>query len=289
MVFSKVVEAGNYRLASESLNVTPSALSQTISSLEHSLGVPLFDRLGKKLVLTEIGEKIQKEFQLHHSALSRGLARIAGRSQHYSGLIRIGAYLEFAKFQLAPVLATFQKKYPDVQIKLVFDTPSRLHKLLEAHKLDFCFSIFPERNSQLIQSKPIYQEELVFIAPERMLDSKPTYLDVMATPMIEYYFNHQPIRRWLTLHYKKKPKDIPVRTFAATAEMVLALVQQGLGVGVIPEYLLRTNASKSVSICRPTEKKLVDHIWMLQLKGQHQTPILKAFTDSLNQKFNSKI
>jgi DNA-binding transcriptional LysR family regulator len=88
-VFSKVVEAGNYRLASELLNVTPSALSQTITSLEHSLGIPLFHRFGKKLVLTEMGGMIQHEFQKHHTSLTQALGRIAGKND-LSGLIHVG-------------------------------------------------------------------------------------------------------------------------------------------------------------------------------------------------------
>lgn len=280
-VFSKVVEAGNYRLASEQLNVTPSALSQTITSLEHSLGVPLFHRFGKKLVLTETGQRIQKEFRTHHSALTQALGKIAGSSERVSGLIHVGAYLEFAKFRLAPILTAFQKKYPHVQVKLVFDTPSRLHRMLEANKLDVCFSIYPEHDSKLIQSKPIFQNELLLIAPHGRLSERPKYEDILQAPMIEYYFNHQLIRRWLELHFKKKPKQLPVRTYAATAEMVLALVQEGLGIGMVPEYLLQSQSPGAVTVIRPTPRKLIDHIWILQLKAREKTPALAAFSSEV--------
>lgn len=273
-VFSKVVEAGSYRLASEVLNVTPSALSQTITSLEHSLGVPLFHRFGKKLVLTETGEKIQREFKQHHSSFTQALGRIAGQNHQISGLVQVGAYLEFAKFQLSPVLTAFQKKYPDVQVKMVFDTPTRLHRLLEENKLDLCFSIYPERNSPLIESKPIYREELVLVAPPGQLSERPSYEEIVATPMIEYYFNHQPIRRWLELHFRKRPKHLPIRTFASTAEMVLALIQQGLGIGMVPEFLLHARPVKPVTVCRPTARRLTDNIWMLHLKKRAGEPAI---------------
>jgi DNA-binding transcriptional LysR family regulator len=287
LIFSKVVEAGNYRLASEILNVTPSALSQTITSLEHSLGVPLFHRFGKRLVLTEIGESIQREFQTHHQSLTLALGRIANKEDQVSGLIHVGAYLEFAKFQLAPVLTTFQKKHPDVQVKLVFDTPSRLHRMLEENRLDVCVSIYPERDSKLIQSKPIYREELLLVAPHGMLSERPSFEEIMASPMIEYYFNHQPIRRWLTLHFKKKPKNIPIRTFGASAEMVFALIQEGLGIGMVPEYLLRSKVSKAMTICRPTPRKLMDNIWMLHLKAREKSAALAAFLEEVQKAFDS--
>jgi DNA-binding transcriptional LysR family regulator len=286
VVFMKVVEAGNYRLASELLNVTPSALSQTISSLEHSLGIPLFHRFGKRLVLTQTGEMIQREFRQHHTSLTQALGRIAGKND-LSGLIHVGAYLEFAKFQLAPVLTAFQKKHPGVQVKLVFDTPSRLHQMLEQSKLDVCFSIYPERDSKLIESKPIYREELVLVAPHGQLSERPSFDEIIASSMIEYYFNHQPIRRWLALHFKKRPKRLPIRTFAATAEMVLSLIQEGLGIGVVPEYLLQTRLSHAVTICRPTTQKLMDNIWMLQLKtGENE--LIEKFTSDVQNAFMSK-
>jgi DNA-binding transcriptional LysR family regulator len=289
LIFSKVVEAGNYRLASEVLNVTPSALSQTITSLEHSLGIPLFHRFGKRLVLTETGEKIQREFQSHHRSLLQVFGRIANKDAQVSGLIHVGAYLEFAKFQLAPVLTAFQKKHPDVQVKLVFDTPSRLHKMLEENKLDICFSIYPERDSKLIQSKPIYREELLLVAPQGMLSERASFEEIIVSPMVEYYFNHQPIRRWLTLHFKKKPKDIPIRTFGASAEMVLALIQEGLGVGMVPEYLLQSKLLKAVTVCRPTSRKLMDNIWMLHLKGRAKSVALAAFLEEVQKAFQSSV
>ncbi len=280
-VFSRIVEAGNYRKASEALHVTPSALSQTIASLEHSLGIPLFHRVGKKLVLTDSGARIQREFQLHHSQFSHALARIAGKERQVSGLIRVGAYLEFAKFQLSPVLAAFLKRHPEVQVKLAFDTPSRLHRMLEAGKLDLCFSIYPERGNKRIESRPIYHEELLLVAPKGMLEARPTCAQVMAAPMIEYYFNHQPLKRWLALHFNRKPKRLPIRAFGASAEMVLALIQENLGAGIVPEYLLKGKTLKSLVICRPTPRKLMDHIWMLQLKGADKPLALQRFAKAI--------
>jgi len=285
-IFSQVVEAGNYRLASELLHVTPSALSQTITSLEHSLGIPLFHRFGKRLVLTEMGAMIHREFQQHHSALKQALGRIAGKND-LSGIVRVGAYLEFAKFQLAPVLTTFQKNNPEVQVKLVFDTPSRLHRMLEENKLDLCFSIYPERDSRIIESTPIYREELVLVAPEGQLGERASFEEIVASPMVEYYFNHQPMRRWLALHFRKRPKNLPIKTFAATAEMVLSLIQEGLGIGIVPEYLLQTSLTKRVQICRPTQKKLMDSIWMLKVKSAEKE-VVEEFSKEILRVYSSR-
>ncbi|MFZ4404889.1 MAG: LysR family transcriptional regulator [Pseudobdellovibrionaceae bacterium] len=286
-VFSQVVESGSYRLAAEVLNVTPSALSQSITTLEHSLGLALFHRIGKKLVLTEQGQQIASAFRQQHQGFTEALRRITQKEDQLSGMIHIGAYLEFAKFRLAPLVTEFQKQHPQVQIKWVFDTPSRLHSLLDSGKLDLCFSIYPVRESPLILSQPIYKEELLLLAPAGMLGEKPKYEEVMSHPMIEYYFNHQPIRRWLSLHYKKKHKHLPICTYAATAEMVLTLIQEGLGIGMVPSYALQNTllANKKIHICRPTAKQCVDYIWMLQLKNRPALSALQVLIEQIQTKW----
>lgn len=278
--FCKIVESGGYRTASEVLNVTPSALSQTMTSLEYSLGFPLFQRVGRRLITTSSGEKLYREFQIHHLGFIQALQGLSKKQDQISGLLKIGSYLEFAKLQLTPVLNGFLKKHANVQVKLVFDTPTRLHQLLQEGKLDLCFSIFPSREIKSVESKRVYMEELVLVSPAHTLDESPSYEDVISSPIVEYYFNHQPIRGWLALHFKKTPKNLRVRTYAGTAEMVLALVKEGLGIGVVPRYLLSSvEAQRGIKICRPTQRKFIDHIWMLQAKGSDKNVVHKLFSN----------
>jgi len=142
-VFCQVIESGNYQRASEALHVTPSALSQTITNLEHSLGFALFDRRGRRLVPTKDGLKLHQEFRQSQAGLIQALRQMKGRQTEVSGTLRIGAYLEFAKSKLTVLLKDFIQEFPDANIKMVFDSPSRLHKLLDGGQLDLCLSIFP--------------------------------------------------------------------------------------------------------------------------------------------------
>ncbi len=276
-VFCQVVDSGNnYQRASEVLNVSPSALSQTISGLEASLGFQLFDRLGKKLALTKRGLRIHKEFRQSQASLQRALQEMKEVPEKIGGLLKVGSYLEFAKAQLSPVIAEFVRQHPSVQIKLVFDTPSRLQSMVAQGQLDLCFSIFPAQETKMINSKSICQEELVLIAKRGLLPDSPTYDQLMRVPIIEYYFNHQPICRWLALHYQKRPKKVPANILASTAEMVLSLVREGAGIGVVPAYLVK-DAEADLRIVRPTKKRLIDHIWLLERAAGDKTSAHSAF------------
>ena len=277
-VFCQVVESGNFRRAGEVLNVTPSALSQSIAQLEHALGFDLFDRVGRRLKATDKGVKLHREFRSSQASLVSALEDLTGGSEKVSGPLRVGAYLEFAKSRLAPQLARFTSAHPGVQVKMTFDSPSRLQKLLEEGHLDLCFSIYPAREKKRIRSEKIYQQELVLVSPPSLLPPQATFEEVMAAPIVDYYMSHQLIRRWIDLHFQKRPKQPPIRIFAATAEMVLALVQEGAGAGVVPAYLAK---GRSVRVVRPTSKRLEDFIWLLSRASAKEPGLIRAFRSEM--------
>lgn len=282
-IFCQIVEAGNYRRASEVLNVTPSALCQTITSLEHSLGVALFDRRGRRLVPTERGLRIHREFAQAQSGFLQTLRDMKIRQAEVSGTLRVGAYLEFAKSRLTPMMKEFIRDFPAANLKMAFDSPSRLQQLLDRGDLDLCLSIFPASQKKRIRSSILCEEELVLIAQA----GSRTIEQILSQPIIDYYFNHQLIARWMRLHFPKHPKKIPVRIFAATAEMVVALVNDGAGIGVVPAYLVSgMEAQKNLRIIRPTPKRLTDYVWLLERVQQDRSGVHTAFRTNLLRHFN---
>lgn len=285
-VFCQVIESGNYQRASEVLHVTPSALSQTVTGLEATLGFALFERRGRRLVPTAKGLRLHREFRRRERDLLQVVNELGDEGGQVSGLLRIGAYLEFGKARLTAPMKSFIEDYPAAHIKTVFDAPSRLQELLLAGQLDLCFSIFPAAENRALQSTALAEEELVLIAAAGRLSETPGFDEIMATPIIDYYFNHQPIRRWLALHYGKRPKKIPVRIFASTAEMVLALVKEGAGVGVVPRYLV--DGQKAIRIVRPTARKLTDFVWLLERAGPPASPVTAAFRARVLAHFKSE-
>lgn len=287
-VFCQVVDSGNYRLASEALNVTPSALSQTIKLLEHSLGGALFHRVGKRLVPTQSGLVLHKEFRRTHADFLRSIQGL-GESRNVSGLLHVGAYLEFAKYRLSPLIAPFREKFPASQLKFSFDSPSRLQRLLETGRLDVCFSIYPSQEARTIDSRPVYHQELVLIAPEGLLPESPSLERLLEIPVVDYYLNHQPIRRWVYLHYRKRPKKIPIAVYAASAEMVLSLVSAGVGIGVVPKFLLESGEKRRVQVIRPTARQCLDHIWLLEKKSAAKRSALHdAFVRHVNRGLSAR-
>lgn len=119
--FHIVAEAGSFTHAGTALNLSQSAISRQISSLENSLDVKLFQRHARGLVLTEAGELLSDTARKIFSTLSTLEGRLADSKSQPSGSIRITAPGFLGSTWLVPKLSKLHEKYPDLQLNLLFD------------------------------------------------------------------------------------------------------------------------------------------------------------------------
>jgi DNA-binding transcriptional LysR family regulator len=117
--FLATAEAGSLSAAARRLDLTQPTLSRQVAALEAELGVALFERIGKKLVITEAGESL-----LHHAramgeaALAMNLAA-TGRAEAIEGPVTISATDGYAAYVLPPILARIRSQAPQVTLVLV--------------------------------------------------------------------------------------------------------------------------------------------------------------------------
>ena len=284
--FCSVIEHHGFKKASEDLNLTRSAISQSISGLENSLGFALFHRVGRRLIPTEKGEALYAQFHGYQLQLQKTLTGL-GKPQHkVEGLVRLGAYFEFAKNRLMPCISEFLQTYPDVEIQFTFDSPTRLESLLLENRIDMAFSIYPQKNAGT-QSIQLLEQELVLIAPKGWIGNSFSAQELLALPIIDYFRSHLVLQRWLKFHFNYLPRKIPVKIFAASSEMVLKLVEQGLGIGMVPLYLLDSLPTNStIEIYRPGKNKLLDYIWLNELKQNFNNTAHHAFSKMVSNHFS---
>ncbi|MGG2015568.1 LysR family transcriptional regulator [Bacillus sp. S10(2024)] len=162
--FIIVAESGGFTRAGERLGYTQSTITNHIQSLEEAIGSPLFDRLGKKIVLTEVGEHMlsyaQKILALSNEALES--SQMNGKP---SGTIRIGANESLMIYRLPVILYEFKKKYPQVHIILQPSESQELHNELKSGKFDFALFTNPEKLGVDIVTRSLVRETIVLVAP----------------------------------------------------------------------------------------------------------------------------
>ena len=119
--FAAIADAGGFARAAVRLNLSQPALSRQIHALEAELGVPLFDRIGRRVQLTSEGEDLLgRSRRLLADAESLG-ERARSLKTGQTGILRIGATPQVIENLLADFLAGYGRRHPGVEIHLVED------------------------------------------------------------------------------------------------------------------------------------------------------------------------
>lgn len=114
--FEAVARLGSFADAAVELNLTPSAVSYQVRTLEDRLGMPLFVRLNRAIALTEAGETLAPEVREAFARLRAGIGRLSADTPENVLVVSTGP--SFAAKWLAPRLFTFMDRHPDIELRL---------------------------------------------------------------------------------------------------------------------------------------------------------------------------
>ncbi|KAA0592461.1 LysR family transcriptional regulator [Azospirillum lipoferum] len=224
-----VAEHGSIVRAAEILHCVPSNITNRIKQLEMDLGVTLFIRKGRGLVITPSGE-ILLGYAIKILAFCEEARRALGPFSEPSGILRIGAIESAATGRLPTVLSKFHRDYPRVRMQFNTGTWQQLINDVVEHKLDGAI-IATKSDHPDILYEDIHREPLVLIAsPSAGKISGPQDLKgkniYMWPPGCPY---RQSLERWL--NEQQVAVDI---TSIASYGTILGCVISGAGVSLVP-------------------------------------------------------
>lgn len=161
-VFLEVAKHLSFTRASKELYISQPAISKHIQELESAYNVQLFSRQGGKIGLTRQGEI----FREHASGIIEGYNRLACEmemlSGSFSGNMRIGASTTIAQYLMAPLMADFINKFPDVKCTLVTGNSEQIEEALRQHKIDLGL-VEGNRRSPELKYQHFAKDELVLV------------------------------------------------------------------------------------------------------------------------------
>lgn len=235
-IFHAVADAGSLTHAGEALHLSQSAVSRQIRALEENLNTTLFHRHARGLILTEQGELLFDATSAMNKRLDTASARIRDSEEEVFGELRVTTTIGFGTLWLAPRLPAFYEKYPDLIIDL----------MLEERVLDL-----PMREADVaIRMKEPSQADLIrrrLMSVRMRLYATQSYLDAMGVPeTMEDLANHRLISQATSSAQVNAGAALvqKLTTYAVSSRLtvnnyfgVLQGVLQGLGVGVLPDYV----------------------------------------------------
>lgn len=161
-IFYEVGKELNMTKVAEKLYVSQPSVSQTINDLERDLQVKLFDRIGKRLYLTEEGKVFLNYVRRILNIYDEAVNVIKEMNKVQRGKLKIGASTTIGIYILPDIIGAFSKKYPNIDISIIVENTKNIVKLLEENRLDIAFVEGPV-HSEEIEVEKFCDDELVFI------------------------------------------------------------------------------------------------------------------------------
>ncbi len=163
-IFAAVCDTMNMTLAADRLFISQSAVSQAISELECHYGVRLFERLSKKLYLTQAGQKLLG--YARHMIRMNAEAENDMKALCQSGTVRVGASVTVGAHVLPGIVLQFHKTNPSVGVEVIEDNTAKIEALIRKDEIDIGL-VEGETADPDIVSRAFMEDELVLICSPR--------------------------------------------------------------------------------------------------------------------------
>jgi len=278
--FVAVAERLNFSRAAESLHVAQPAISQQIHSLEKELGEPLFERVGKRVQLTDAGQALLPHARLILSATEAARNEIRDRGKLLKGTVKLGAPPTVSGHLLPARLTSFEKKYPGLDVRLREAGTDTLLKLVEQGQLDLAV-VSTDLLPANIDSQPFLEEPyVVAVSAKHPLSHGATVsMTTLADDSFILFPDGYKLREVTLSACRAAGFEPHIALDGGSMQSALQFVAAGLGVAVVPQLAL-TNA-KGIVALTIADQTLVRTLGLVWRKGQYLSPAARALREFL--------
>jgi len=266
----------NFTRAAEACNVSQPSLTVAIKKLEDEFGGPLFHREGRRILLSELGQRLFPFIR----EMAEQLETVRQAAEDFRLLkqvpLRIGIMTTIGPMRLSNLLATFKEQYPGVELGVHEGTLEELQEELEEGHLDMAVLHAPNGHMPVARAMPLYRERYVVIIrpghPFERLDTvslkdthQKSYVDRLACEFRE-----------TVMHVCGENRIELYANFRSEREdWVQGMVMAGMGFAFMPEY----SVTHSGILRRPLVDPSVEReVCLVTIAGRQLSPAGQAFS-----------
>ncbi len=238
-IFHSAAQAGSFTHAGEALNMSQSAVSRQVSALEQDLGVPLFHRHARGLLLTEQGELLYRTAREVLMKLEAVQSRLTDTREKPSGTLRVTTTVGLGSTWLTSRLHEFIDLYPDMDLRLIFDNDELDLSMREA---DVAIRLRQPTQPDLIQRKLFTVHFHLYAAPAYLQRfGSPKTVEELDDHRIIIFGEHAPAylrdMNWLETAGLPPGQSRRVVLRINNVMAIKRAVQRGIGIAILPDYL----------------------------------------------------
>lgn len=239
--FVAAAEAGTFAAAAREERLSVSAISQKVRALEAQLGIPLFERLGRRVRLTGAGGTLLETLKEEFARIDGALAGVAEDFTQVRGRVAVGSPRTFGRYWLRPRLPPVLSSYEALQVNVEFDVPSMLERRLVDGALDLVILVRPAELPG-VETVQLARETFVAVASAAYVSrwGQPRTLADFQAQRWAVFDRDLPMHApWWRASFGPKAA-LPTRIVSSVAslEELLGLAEAGVVVTVLPDYLV---------------------------------------------------
>ena len=243
--FLAAAETGGFSSAARRCAVTQPSLSQQIAKLEAELETPLFDRLPRRVRLTEAGRRLQRYARRILDDIEQAKRHVAETPGEVTGRLALGAIPTMAPFILPKVLRSFLRKYPGVELTLFEEVTERLLDRLASGHLDLAVLSMPAQRARILVETLFDEPMLVALRSDHPLARKRRlrWSDLSGERILVLQEMHclgTQVAGFCQRH--RAATDIVFR--GDQLATIRELVAQGMGLSMIPQMAANADTSR---------------------------------------------
>ncbi|HAE16737.1 MAG TPA: transcriptional regulator [Erysipelotrichaceae bacterium] len=284
-------------IAAQKLSVTQSAISQHLTKLEKSLGVPLFNRTNSEWTLTEEGRLYLDMAREIVRLEERTLAAISERTGSGSGTVRLGLTMGRGPDMFIHIYPDFHREFPQVHLEPMELSTVRMQEEIRKGNIDLGIITLPEHQKNTDTYIDLSEEQIYLCLP----DSYPVPSSVNTSEPYPYFpietLKYEPFVliyrestwRWAIDQILNKAKFMPDVLFeTASCRTILAMIQAGMCIGFLPEYYVKSKPEGirvfrlpdsprlKVSACHRSDSAMTSaEQYLIRLAGEYFRDTLK--------------
>lgn len=287
--FVAICHHGSMAAAAQALALTAPAVSVLLRELEHKLGVRLFDRSTRSLRLSAAGreaqifaERILKQLGDLHTSMEDVAA---GRS----GALRIAATSSLAQTLVVPVMARFAAAHPQVRIELNDCAPNQFEELILNGQVDMGIGVM-ERSDADLQALTLCKDRLQVVAAAPWIlpgARQMGWQQLASLPLITLRPGYG-IRASLDQAAAQAQVQLQVAYEVSLLGTALAMVEQGLGVAVLPQSLLHLARHEVLQMRTLVKPAITREISLVTRRDLSAAAPLSAFAQMARQHLSSR-
>lgn len=277
--FQTTAKTLSFSSAAEMLNYAQSTVSSQILALEEELGAPLFDRLGKQVVLTDAGRRLLT-YAEQILALVDEAQQVVNGHEVPAGTITIGAPESLCVYVLPPLLRRYREEYPQVRLALQPGSCPDLRRLTKDGRFDIVFTLEPAVHSTDLDVEVMRSESICVIAPpDHPLahKSQVTAADLQGEPVLltEATCSY---RRLFEAILERADVHPAMALDFTSVEAIKQCVRSGMGLAVLPAVAIaREVAAGEIVVLNWADMPISVTVQLSHHKDKWISPAVQAF------------